>query len=168
MSSGSFLLIALVVIAPTAFVIWITKRKALATRPPEIEAEYLRAGLEVASTPVHGEPVVSGTLEGVPFVVTATITNPILTMLTMPSEHGRDFQISRSGSRDLSGRDLVESMFPDARSRDAVRALFLLGFDTVESGGGKLRAIRHLKAALLPLGKLHAVVGHLAVLGVDA
>jgi len=163
-SISSFLLVALVVIGPTVLVIWSIKRMILATRPPEIEAEYLRAGLEVASTPVHGEPVVSGTLQGVPFVLTATITNPKMTMLTVPSEHGSDFQISREGSRDLSGRDLVESTFPDARSRDAVRALFLLGFDTVESRGGKLRAIRHLNAALLPLGKLQALVKHLAVL----
>lgn len=164
MDIGAFLLIVLVVVGPTALVIWSIKRKVLATRPPAIEAEYLRAGFDVASTPVHGEAVVSGTLQGVPFVLTATITTPKRTMVTVQSDIGRDFQISREGSRDLSGRDLLESMCPDAKSRDAVRALFHLGFDTVETSGENLRAIRHLRVALLPLGVLRAVVGHLSVL----
>jgi len=154
-----------VVICPTVLVIWVIKRQVLSIRKPEIEAEYLRMGLDVASTPVRGEPVVSGTLQGVPFVLEATFTNPRRTVLTVPSESGDAFEISRYGSRDPSGRDLVESMFPDQKNRDAVRALFLLGFDTVESGGGRLRAIRHLNVALLAPGKLRAVVGHLAVLG---
>lgn len=164
MSIGSFLLVLLVVICPTVLVIWVVKRNVRAIRIPEIEAEYLRMGFEVASTPVHGEPVVSGTLQGVPFVLEATFTTPRRTVLTVPSELAGDFQIERYGSRDLSGRDLVESMIPDAKSRDAVRALFLLGFDTIESDGGKLRAIRNLTVGLLPPGKLHAVIRHLAVL----
>lgn len=164
MNIGSFLLVVLVVICPTVLVIWVIKRQVLSIRTPEIEAEYLRMGLEVTSTPMRGEPVVSGTLQGVPFVLEATFTNPRRTVLTVPSEFGSTFEISRYGSRDLSGRDLVESMFPDEKDRDAVRALFLLGFDTIESGGGKLRAIRSLNVALLPPGKLRAVVGHLAVL----
>jgi len=161
---GVFLLIVLVVVGPTALVIWSTKRKVLATRSPAIEAEYLSAGFDVASTPVHGEAVVSGTLQGVPFVLTATITRPKRTMVTVPGGPGRDFQISRAGSRDSTGRDLVESMFPDAKGRGAVRALFHLGFDTVESGGGNLRAIKELNVALLPLGALRTAVGHLSVL----
>ena len=164
MDIGAFLLVAFVVICPTVLVIWAMRRQVRAIRTPGIEAEYLRMGFEVASTPMRGEPVVSGTLQGVPFVLEATFTNPRRTVLTVPSESAGTFGISRDGSRDLSGRDLVESMFPDQRSRDAVRALFLLGFDTIESGGGKLRAIRSLNVALLPPGKLRAVVGHLAVL----
>jgi len=163
-SIGYFLLVLVVVICPTVLVIWVVKRQVLSIRTPEIEAEYLRMGLDVASTPMRGEPVVSGTLQGVPFVLEATFTNPRRTVLTVPSEFGGTFEISRYGSRDLSGRDLVESMFPDEKNRDAVRALFLLGFDTIESGGGRLRAIRHLNVALLPPDKLRAVVGKLAVL----
>ena len=164
MNIGSFLLVLLVLICPVVFVIWIVKRQTLSIRTPEIEAEYLRMGFEVASTPMRGEPVVSGTLQGVPFVLEATFTTPRRTVLTVPSEFGRDFQIERYGSRDLSERDLVESMFPDAKSRDAARALFLLGFDTIKSGGGRLRVIMHFTVALLPPGKLHAAIGHLAVL----
>ena len=167
MNIGSILLLVLVVVVPTVFVIGILKRRALATRSPVIEAEYLRLGLEVASAPIHGGPVVSGTLHGVPFVLTATFganTTPATTVITVPNRQAAEFGISRYGSRDSSGRDLVESMFPDAASRDAVRGLFAHGFDTLESGGGSLRAIRHLEAALLPVGKLNAVIGHLAVL----
>ena len=165
MTIGYFLLVSLALICPVVLVLWVIKRNVLAIRPPEIEAEYRRMGLEVASTPVHGEPVVRGTLQGVPFVLEATLTRPKRTMLTVPCESGvRDFEISRYDSRDGSGRDLVDSMFPDAKSRDAVRALFLLGFDTIESRGGSLRAIRNLTVALLPPGKLDAVIGHLAVL----
>jgi len=161
---GSFLLVVLVVICPTVLVIWFMKRQVRSIRTPEIEAEYLRMGLEVASTPMRGELVVSGTLEGVPFVLEASFTTPRRTVLTVPSELGGAFEISRYGSRDPSGRDRVESMFPDEKNRDAVRALFLLGFDTIKSGGGSLRAIRYLKVALFPPDKLRAVVGHLAVL----
>ena len=167
MNIGSILLLVLVVVVPTVFVIGILKRRALATRSPVIEAEYLRLGLEVASAPIHGGPVVSGRLHGVPFVLTATFganTTPATTVITVPNGHAAEFGISRYGSRDSSGRDLVESMFPDAASRDAVLGLFAHGFDTLESGGGSLRAIRHLEAALLPVGKLNAVIGHLAVL----
>jgi hypothetical protein len=164
LSIGSFLLVVLVVIGPTVLVIWAMKRQVRSIRKPEIETEYLQMGLKVASTPMRDEPVVSGTLQGVPFVLEATFTNPRRTVLTVPSEFTGTFEISRDGSRDLSGRDLVESMFPDEKSRDAVRALFLLGFDTIESSGGRLRAIRYLNVALLPPGKLRAVLGHLAVL----
>ena len=167
MNIVSILVLVLVVGIPTVFVIGVMKRRALATRSPVIEAEYLRLGLEVASAPIHGGPVVSGTLHGLPFVLTATFgadTTPATTVITVPNAHAAEFGISRYGSRDSSGRDLVESMFPDAASRDAVRRLFAYGFDTLESGGGKLRAIRHLEAKLLPVPKLNAVIGHLAVL----
>lgn len=164
MNIGSILLVLLAVICPTVLVIWVMKRNVRAIRTPEIEAEYLRMGLDVASTPIRGEPVVSGALQGVPFVLEATFTDPRRTVLTVPSEVGGRFEITRYGSRDLSGRDLVESMFPDAKCRDAVRALFRLGFDTIESGGGRLRVIRHLTVALLPPSQLQAVIKHLAVL----
>lgn len=168
MTIGSFLLVLMVVVCPAALVIWAMKRKVRAVRAPAIEAEYLRMGLEVASTPVRGEPVVSGTLQGVPFVLEATFTDPRRTVLTVPRETGGDFAIAREASRDTSGRDLVESTFPEAKRRDAIRALFRLGFDTIESRGGKLRAIRHLTVGLLPPDRLRAAIGHLAVLRADA
>ena len=167
MNIGGILLVVLVVVVPTVFVVGVLKRRALATRSPVIEAEYLQLGLEVASAPIHGGPVVSGTLHGVRFVLTATFgadTTPATTVITVPNPHAPEFGICRYGSRDSSGRDLVESMFPNAASRDAVRGLFAHGFDTIDSGDGRLRAIRHFEAALLPVGKLNAVMAHLAVL----
>ena len=164
MSIVGVLLVLLVVIVPTVLVIRVFKSDVRAVRNPVIEAEYLRMGLTVASTPVRGEPVVSGTLQGVPFVLEATFTDPRRTVIAVPSEAGPDFEITRYGSRDSSGRDLVEAMFPDEKVRGAVRGLFGLGFDTVELHGGRLRATRHVTVGLLPPGQLLAVIGHLAVL----
>ncbi|MFM9969479.1 MAG: hypothetical protein ACKVQK_13915 [Burkholderiales bacterium] len=161
------LIIGIVVIGPTLLVIWTMRSRARATRNPEIEAEYVLAGFEVETSRAHGGPVVKGTLQGTPFVLTASPganTTPALTVITVPRVPGGSFVVSREGSRDLSGRDLLEPVFPDARARDAVRALFLLGFDTVSGRGANLSAIRSLKAGVQDLGSLRAAVEQLAVL----
>lgn len=161
------LIIGTVVIGPTLFVIWTMRRRARATRNPEIEAEYVLSGFEVKTSRAHGGPVVRGTLQGTPFVLTASPganTTPALTVISVPRPPGVSFVVSREGSRDLSGRDLLEPVFPDARARDAVRALFLRGFDTVSGRGANLSAIRHLKAGVLDLSALSAAVEQLAVL----
>jgi hypothetical protein len=148
-------------------VIWTMRRRARATRNPEIEAEYVLAGFEVKTSRAHGGPVVSGTLQGTPFVLTASPganTTPALTVISVPRAAGGSFVVSREGSRNLSGRDLLEPVFPDPKARDAVRAIFLLGFDTVSGRGENLSAIRSLKAGVLDLGSLRAVVEQLAVL----
>ncbi len=161
------LIIGIVVIGPMLLVIWTMRRRARATRNPEIEAEYVLAGFEVKTSRAHGGPVVKGTLQGTPFVLTASPganTAPALTMISVPRAPGGSFAVSREGSRDLSGRDFLEPVFPDAKARDAVRALFLLGFDTVSGRGEYLSAIRSLKAGVLDLGSLRAVVEQLGVL----
>ena len=161
------LIIGIVVIGPMLLVIWTMRRRGRATRNPEIEAEYVLAGFEVKTSRAHGGPVVRGTLQGTPFVLTASPganTTPALTVISVPRATGVSFAVSREGSRDLSGRDLLEPVFPDAKARDAVRALFLLGFNTVSGRGGNLSAIRSLKAGVLDLGSLRAVVEQLAVL----
>ena len=163
----SVLIVGIVVIGPMLLVIWTMRRRARATRNPEIEAEYVLAGFEVKTSWAHGGPVVRGTLHGTPFVLTASPganTTPALTVISVPRAPDGSFVVSREGSRDLSGRDLLEPVFPDAKARDAVRALFLLGFDTVRGRGGKLSAIRSFKAGVLGLSSLRAAVEQLAVL----
>lgn len=49
-----------------------------------------------------------------------------------------------------SSRDYVQTLFADARNRDAVRALFALGMEGVELSGGKLSA-RKTRVELRPL-----------------
>ncbi len=161
------LIIGIVVIGPMVLVIWTMRRRARATRDLEIEAEYALAGFKVTTSPAHGGPVVRGTLQGTPFVLTVSPganTTPAMTVINVPRAPGVSFAVSREGSRDLSGRDLLEPVLPDTRARDAVRTLFLLGFDTVSGRGGRLSAIRSIKAGVLDLGSLRAAVEQLAVL----
>lgn len=163
----SVLIIAIVVIGPMLLVIWTLRRRACAARNPEIEAEYALAGFEVKTSWMHGGPVVRGTLQGTPFVLTASpgvSTTPAQTVISVPGTTGGSFLVSREGSRDSSGRDLLEPVFPKVEARDAVRALFLLGFDTISGHGGKLSAIRSFDAGVLGLGSLRAAVEQLAVL----
>ena len=156
-----------VLIVPIVCGVWIIRQRARATRNPEIEADCARAGFAVATSRVHGGPIVRGTLHGTPFTLTASPGakgTPPMTVINVPSAFGSSFAVSRDSSRDLSGADLLEPVFPDATARDAVRALFLLGFDTVSGGNGSLRAVRTFKAGVLDPGSLGAVVKQLTLL----
>ena len=161
------LIVGIAVIAMVIGPIWIMRRRARATHNPEIGAGYLRAGFKVVTSSMHGGPVVSGTLHGTPFVLTAYPGREAatgVTAISVPSALGGSFAVSYEGSRDSSGRDLVESMFPEAKAREAVRALFGLGFGTVVLRGGKLSASGYFKAGLLLPDALRTAVEHLAVL----
>jgi len=161
------LVIGVVVIAPMLFVIWLVRCRARATHNREIEAKYVLAGIEVTSSWLHGGPVVRGTLHGTPFVLTATPGtrySPALTVISVAMESGGSFAVSRDSSRDSFGTELLEPVFPDATARDMVRALFLLGFDTVDGRAENIRAIRTFEAGLPELGVLRAAVEHLAAL----
>jgi hypothetical protein len=153
---------------PVALVIGYTRGRARVTRNPQIEAQYLRAGFTVGASRAHGGLIVSGNLLGLPFLLTANPGSryaPAASSVTVPAAAGADFLIEREGSRDLSGNDLVESLFPDAKARDAVRALFGLGFSHVARGGGRLSATRLLDASPLEPDTLRAVLEQLAALG---
>lgn len=146
--------------------IMLMRGRARALRNPELEAKFGAAGFEVA-TSLFGIPEVRGTLHETPFVMTAVPgahTTPSRTVIRVPKAAGANFAITREGSRDLAGHDLVESMFADVGTREAVRALFALGFDTVMHVGQELSAIRTFKAELLHPDALRAAVAQLAVI----
>lgn len=148
--------------------IWNMRRLQEAARNPEIEAEYLRAGCKVTTSLANGREVISGTLHGMPFeltVGTGSRSARQITSVGIPSAPGGSFAVTREGSRNLSGGDLVETMFPDAKAREAVRALFRLGFDPITLNGGKLTAFRSGKAEVLPPDALRVIIEHLAVIG---
>lgn len=151
--------------------IWNMRRLQAAARNPEIEAEYLRAGCEVSTSLANGRQVISGSLHGTPFELTVgTGSRSALqtTSVSVPSDLSGGFAATLEGSRDLSGRDLIESMFPDAKAREAVRTLFRLGFNPVVLRGGKLTAIRGGKAEVLHPDALRAVVEQLAMIRATA
>lgn len=161
------LIISVVVIGPAVLVVLYVRGRARATRNPEVEAAYRAAGFIVSTSRLHGGLEVRGTLTGMPFELRANPGSRYQTpfvMVSVPSTLAREFTLTREGSQDLSGGDLVESTFPDAKSREAVRALFGLGFETVAHGRGSLSAIRHFKPAPPEPGALRAVIEQLAVL----
>ena len=161
------LIAGIAVIAMVIGPIWIMRRRARATHNPEIEAEYVCAGFKVATSSMHGGRVVSGTLHGTPFVLTAVPGREAaagVSVISISSALGGSFAVSHEASRDLSGRDLVEFMFPEATAREAVRALFGLGFGTVVLRGGKLSASGYFKAGLPYPDALRTAVEQLAVL----
>ncbi len=140
--------------------------RARVLRNPELEAKFESAGFRVTSSP-FGAPEITGTLHETTFVLTATPGakgTPAMTTIRVPNSPGVSFAITREGSRDLSGHDQVESMFPDVRTREAVRALFGSGFDTIMLSGGNLKAIRTFKAELLHTEALSVAIEQLAVI----
>lgn len=157
--------LAFVLIAP---VIWNMRRLQEAARDPEIEAEYLRAGCDVTTSLANSRQVISGVLHGMRFALTVgTGSRSALqsTSVSIPSVLGGSFVAAREESRAPSGGDLIESMFPDARAREAVREVFLLGFNTVTLNGGSLSAFRAGKAEILHPDALRVLVEHLSVIG---
>lgn len=180
------LLIPIAFIIVSLFVVWIFRRRARATQSAEIELEYTRAGINVRTSWVHGGRVASGVLQGVRFVLTIAKQHA---MLATPSALGGTFGVVREGSADrhfkrvgltsevqigdaefdrefyLSGsRECLESLFGEAQARDAVRALFRLGFDSVGLRGGKLSALMLDCPPLLHLDTLRAALEQLAAL----
>lgn len=163
----SRLLIAIVtMVVIVGLALSLMRGRARAIRNPELEAQCGAAGFSVTTT-LLGIPEVSGTLHDTPFVMTATPgahTTPAMTVIRIPNAPGVNFAIVREASRDLSGRDLVESMFPDLKSREAVRALFGLGYDTIARRGQVLSATRTFKAEVLRPEALSAAVAQLALI----
>ena len=141
------LAVAVVAAFLAALVIGLFRRRPRPARNPEIEAEYRRAGFDVASSWAHDRLTVSGTNLGTPFVL-MVMQHTGSAVIGVPAGLDREFLLEREGSRDLSGGNLVESTFPDAKARDAVLALFRLGFDSVSLSGGRLNAARSYKGTL--------------------
>ena len=186
------LLIPIAFISVGLFVAWIFHRRARATQSAEIELEYTRAGINVRTSWVHGGRVASGVLQGVRFVLTIappTHHSAPHAMLATPSALGGTFGVGREGSAHrflkrvgltsevqigdagfdrefyLSGsRECIESLFGEAQARDAVRALFRLGFDSVGLRGGKLSALMQDCPPLLHLDTLRAALEQLAAI----
>jgi hypothetical protein len=185
------LLIPIAFISVGLFVAWIFRRRARATQSAEIELEYTRAGINVRTSWVHGGRVASGVLQGVRFVLTIAppTRSPPHAMLTTPSALGGTFRVGREGSADrffkrlgltsemqigdagfdrefyLSGsRECLESLFGKAQARDAVRALFRLGFDSVWLRGGKLSALMPDCTPLFHLDTLRAALEQLTAI----
>lgn len=161
----------LVAVLTMGVIVWLAlvlmRSRARAVRNPELEASCTAAGFEV-TTSLLGAPEVRGKVGETPFVMTATPgahTTPSATVIRIPGASRVSFAISREGSRDASGRDRVESMFPDEPCREAVRALFASGFDTLVHQGRELSATRTFKAAMLDPEALRAAVARLAVIG---
>lgn len=161
-----------------------------------IKAEYAQAGLSVTSGFFSG-PNVSGALAGMHFthrIVPGGRNSPPRVELSTPSSLRGEFSVRREGGREgffkaigfageaqtgdaafdrefyLAGvsRDYVQAMFSDAQNRDAVRALFALGFDSVELQDGQLTAARSGQAQLLALSTLRAALEQLAALHTTA
>ena len=65
-------------------------------------------------------------------------------------------------------RDYVQALFSEAQNREAVRALFALGFDSVELQEGELTATRRPHAQLLELGVLRGALEQLGALRTTA
>lgn len=169
---------------------------AAAADSERIKAEYLQAGLSPSSGFFSG-PGVSGALSGRHFthrIVPGGRNRPPRVELSTRSELRGEFAVRREGASEgffksigiageaqtgdsafdrefyLAGvsRDYLEALFADARNRDAVRALFALGFDSVELQDGQLTAARRGQAQLLELSALREALEQLAALHTTA
>jgi hypothetical protein len=157
-----------------------------------IKAEYRQAGLQLQSS-FFSAPRVSGTLSGMTFthrIVPGNRNSPPRAELSTRSALRGEFSVRREGGAEsffksigfageaqagdpefdrefyLAGvsRDYVQALFSDAQNRDAVRALFALGFDGVELQDGELTAVRRGNAQLLELAALRGALEQLAAL----
>ena len=157
-----------------------------------IKAEYAKAGLPVTSSLFSG-PSVTGTLAGIVFtqrVVQGRRGSPPRLELAARSTLRGEFSIRREGRSEsffksigfageaqtgdatfdrelyLAGvsRDYVQALFSEEENRAAMRALFALGFDSVELRDGELTAARSGRAQLLELSALRGALAQLAAL----
>jgi len=163
------------------------------TDAEEIKAAYAQAGLTVNSS-FFSSPSVTGTLSGVAFthkIVPGGRNSPPRIELSARGALRGDFAIRREGESEsffksigiageaqtgdaafdgefyLAGtsREYVQALFSDAQNRDAVRALFALGLDSVELHDGELTATRSRgPAQLLAVDALRTAVEQFAAL----
>lgn len=162
------------------------------TDAARIKADYAQAGLPVKSS-FFSAPSVTGMLSGVAFthkVVPGGRNSPPRIELSARSALGGDFAIRREGGTENffksigfageaqtgdaefdrefylagSAREYVQALFSDAQNRDAVRALFTLGFDGVELRDAAVTASRSRHAQLLELGALRSALQQFAAL----
>ena len=143
-----------------------------------IEAEYKRAGVVVEDGGLT--QVARGTLQSVPFVVTLYPSgSPPRALFEVPDAKGPDFSLAREGDgmREFirlgaghsmqtgdAGMDPRIDELPGIAEREAVRALFHLGFEELERGGGRLRAVKYFCQLLPELEVLRRALDHLRVL----
>lgn len=161
-----------------------------------IKAEYAQAGLRLKSSFFSGLSA-SGTLSGMTFtqrIVPGNKNSPPRVELSTPSSLRGEFAVRREGGSEgffkaigiageaqtgdaafdrgfyLAGvsRDYVQALFSDAENRDAVRALFALGFDSVELHEGRLTAARRAQTQLLELSVVRSALEQLAALRTTA
>jgi hypothetical protein len=143
-----------------------------------IEAEYKGAGIALEDGALT--LVAKGTLQSVPFVVTLYPSgNPPRALFEVPDANGPDFSFSRKGDgmREFirlgaghsmqtgsEGMDPGIESLPAIAEREAVRALFHLGFEELERGGGRLRAVKYFCQQLPELEVLRRALDQLRVL----
>jgi|GEM_PF-1404480 len=161
-----------------------------------IKAEYAQAGLRVTTSFFRG-PSVSGTLSGASFthkIVQGSRNSPPRIELSARSALRGEFSVRREGGSEsffksigfageaqtgdaafdrqfyLAGvsHDYLRALFSDAQNRDAVRALFALGFDRVELRDGELTAARNGHAQFLELSALRGALEQLVALRTTA
>jgi len=169
---------------------------AAAADGERLKAEYAQAGLAVKSGFFSGLSV-SGTLSGMRFshrIVPGGRNSPPRVELSTQSPLRGEFAVRREGGSEsffkaigfageaqtgdaafdrefyLGGvsRDYVQALFSDAENRDAVRALFALGFDSIELQEGQLTAARRAQTQLLELSALRDALAQLAALRTTA
>jgi hypothetical protein len=157
-----------------------------------IKAEYAQAGLQVKSS-LFSSPRVSGTLSGVAFthkIVPGGRNSPPRVALSAHCALRGEFSVRREGASEtffksiglageaqtgdaafdrefyLAGRSraYVQALFSDAQNRDAVRALFALGLDSLELNDGELTAIRGRPPQFLELSTLRSALEQFAAL----
>lgn len=170
-----------------------SERQAQATSDAErIKAEYAAAGMPVKSS-FFTSANASGAINGVAFthkVVPGGKNSPPHVTLEAPSALRGEFGVRREGGSEgffkaigfageaqtgdaafdrefyLTGtsHEYVQALFADAQNREAVRALFELGFDNVELHDGKLRASRSPQAQLFELAVVRNALERFAAL----
>ncbi len=170
----------------------VTTQATAQTDAEQIKGEYAQAGLPVNSS-FFSSPSVTGTLAGIAFshkIVPGGRNSPPRIELSARSALRGDFAIRREGGSEsffksigiageaqtgdaafdgefyLAGtsREYVQALFSDAQNRDAVRALFSLGFDSVELGDAGITASRSGHGQLLELSALRSALEQFAAL----
>ncbi|HEY5789890.1 MAG TPA: hypothetical protein VIX81_04645 [Gammaproteobacteria bacterium] len=190
-AAGAVLLILLVRRLP-GYRRHLAERAKAASEQAGRRTEYARVGLQVRQRLLGGLRV-DGALSGRAFryrAVPRSKNSPARTTLATRSDLHGDFAVSREGRSDrwfkslglareaqtgdaafddayyLAGRahDYVRALFAEEANRDAVHALFALGFDRVELHRGTLTLTRDGFAELLDLATLEAALDGLAAL----
>jgi hypothetical protein len=167
-------------------------QKSATADSERIKAEYAQAGLQVKSS-FFSSPSVSGTLSGMAFthkIVPGGRNSPPRVALSARCALRGEFSVRREGGGEtffksiglageaqtgdaafdrefyLAGRSraYVQAIFSDAQNRDAVRALFALGLDSLELNDGELTAIRGRPPQFLELGTLRGALEQFAAL----